>query len=354
MRKSLFIAAMAAMTLASCSENKSIETDAPGAIQFGSFVGQSTKAATPLNTGTFGVFGYYTGEDAFSAAATPNFMFNQKVEYTTAWTYSPIKYWPNNDGEKVSFIAYRPHTVGGEANYQLTWEGGFSNTSTGLPTAKFVVESTAATQTDLMFSKLIENQVKTENAIKFNFGHALTQVNFDAKLAAELAETFTSVVIDEVTISGTYNTGTLDLAKFRTATDPATVWNTTGQTAVPFIVTLKDEADVTFKKADAMTAKPINDGACYLLPQNLPADAKITIKYRVITTDANLGSGNSTISNVKEVAISGADANAKVWNINQRIKYTLTISLTEVTVDAEEEEWLPEEGEDEVIPDTEV
>ena len=32
-------------------------------------------------------------------------MYNQAVEYdskTSAWTYSPVKYWPNRDGDKIS------------------------------------------------------------------------------------------------------------------------------------------------------------------------------------------------------------------------------------------------------------
>jgi len=119
----------------------------------------------------FGVFAYYTGKETYSKAQygydtsvkyqlKPNFMYNQRVYwdeaaptgYITNWTYSPIKYWPNevqngdvddqdgntsNDpaqgsdsyGGNVSFFAYAPYvfvnTTGanpgeptsGQANY---------------------------------------------------------------------------------------------------------------------------------------------------------------------------------------------------------------------------------------------
>ena len=46
----------------------------------------------------FGVFGFYTGQVAYAASTvTPDYMWNQKMEYSTtstAWTYAPVKYWP--------------------------------------------------------------------------------------------------------------------------------------------------------------------------------------------------------------------------------------------------------------------
>lgn len=102
---------------------------------------------TTLQTTGFGVFGYYTGTDDYTAYQysngsnvgknAANFMFNQKVVYTNTpgyvskWTYSPLKYWPNDistsdvddqdnnsnslpasgseAGGKLSFFAYAPH-----------------------------------------------------------------------------------------------------------------------------------------------------------------------------------------------------------------------------------------------------
>lgn len=52
-----------------------------------------------------GVFAYYND------SSTPDFMNNQEVAYDgTAWTYSPVKYWPTNVGDKLTFYAYRPYS----------------------------------------------------------------------------------------------------------------------------------------------------------------------------------------------------------------------------------------------------
>ena len=60
----------------------------------------------------FGVFGFYTGQVAYAASTvTPDYMWNQKMEYSTtstAWTYAPVKYWPNEETDKISFFAYAP------------------------------------------------------------------------------------------------------------------------------------------------------------------------------------------------------------------------------------------------------
>ena len=70
-----------------------------------------------------GIFASYTGALRYaSATVRPNFMCNQRAVWTPSsgtWTYSPLKYWPNGQGEatdqgqgeiphKVSFFAYAP------------------------------------------------------------------------------------------------------------------------------------------------------------------------------------------------------------------------------------------------------
>ena len=149
------------------------------AISFGTYMGRtgttragSTAAMTTdkLKESGFGVFGYYTGNDLYQNSGTSsakesttgeaiaaNFMYNQQVKWQTgtgyegyvngegtgesagAWTYTPIKYWPNdiaganaavddqdNDkgnnyatgsatyGGNVSFFAYAPFVSGSD------------------------------------------------------------------------------------------------------------------------------------------------------------------------------------------------------------------------------------------------
>ena len=62
----------------------------------------------------------YTGFGVFAtkkANTAPDLMYNQKVEYVFPasgagngyWIYSPLKYWPNSDADKVWFYAYAPY-----------------------------------------------------------------------------------------------------------------------------------------------------------------------------------------------------------------------------------------------------
>ena len=56
-----------------------------------------------------GVFAYFTNGAFSEGSSTPNFMYNQQVERQTgdgSWTYSPVKYWPGNTMDKISFFAY--------------------------------------------------------------------------------------------------------------------------------------------------------------------------------------------------------------------------------------------------------
>lgn len=116
--------------VAGCTRVETVETlaDKQYAIDFGGYSGNViTKAGVTddmnlpaLQQHGFGVFATYTGTDDFETfgGADNLFMNNEKVAYSetaTAWTYSPIRYWPNPTGGKsaddqhVSFFAYAPH-----------------------------------------------------------------------------------------------------------------------------------------------------------------------------------------------------------------------------------------------------
>lgn len=159
------------------------------------------ESESALQGAGFGVFAYYTGATAWGdvgSSTTPNFMYNQQVTYSSGWTYTPVKYWPNADGEKVSFFAYAPYTSN---------TTGFStNTDAGAP----IISYTWGTTNDLLYDKQID-QVKgtVSSAVTFTFKHALAKVEFKIRRKDNSGPpvTLKSFSIGLYT-SGTFNLGT--------------------------------------------------------------------------------------------------------------------------------------------------
>lgn len=113
------------------SGNNSNNNNEEVPVTFGSYLGGSANtragvtgdmSTTSLQKDGFGVFAYYTRTSTYQQerkTATPNFMYNTQVTSTdgSAWTYSPLRYWPNDnvseDGtaqsQYVSFFTYAPY-----------------------------------------------------------------------------------------------------------------------------------------------------------------------------------------------------------------------------------------------------
>jgi len=147
MKKILFFAATA-MLFAACSNEEALapqveEETSVGALTFDVYTGSATRAGDPAGVMTteklkfadkgFGVFAFHHDNTTYPANNTtyaPNFMYNEHVSWTSAWTYAPLKYWPNETGQdsqtdngaatsesrvdRLSFFAYAPYVSTGE------------------------------------------------------------------------------------------------------------------------------------------------------------------------------------------------------------------------------------------------
>ncbi len=202
MRKNLFLVAAVAVALSSCSKNEVGDSNLDNKkVGFGVYTGESVKsgASDVMTTdglkGTgFGVFTYYdlatqTNGDgvlaAFTDESTPDFMYNTKVaveENETEWTYSPMKYWPNNTNDVLSFFAYGPQSSNATGD-AITFDkvgdmkGAPVLTYTMLDADKMVDFVVAAPKYDVNNT----TDYNVENAtIDFTFKHLLTRASFDA------------------------------------------------------------------------------------------------------------------------------------------------------------------------------
>lgn len=118
-----YMLAVATLILAACNQ-KELQEDAPASfVGFDTYTAHATKAGTAgeiiskedLQVSNFGVFAYYHNGATYNrGTSTPDFMWNQKVEFDgDKWIYTPVKYWPNESGgsapDCISFFAYAPY-----------------------------------------------------------------------------------------------------------------------------------------------------------------------------------------------------------------------------------------------------
>ena len=376
MKKNFFLGliALTALTVTSCSNDDVVEAVPQNqAIEFGTYLGRDAQtranviSADNLAEQGFGVFAYYTDEADFSAAAKPNFMFNQKVtgkatgtetssggstSWSTGWEYTPLKYWPNEATDKLSFFAYAPHKAADTDNFDL-----FDNTVAGDPIITFNVNSTVTAQEDFLYASPVLNKCKANGGVGvadnvlFNFKHALARIGFNIETIVDevsdngtgtdddnvdangtTLDASTTVYIDKVELIGSFfNTGKFNLN--------AGVWDDKIYTAGLTTYTLET---TNFVSALVTTTKQkLNADNSYIMiiPKNFDnssAENKLRIKttYRVLTGDPALEGGQSEITNVIT-----SDEFGLNFEKGKAYTFSLQLGLTSVKLAASIADW---------------
>lgn len=230
------IAAMAALTLVSCSSDDlnslSDNSSKNEAISFDGYCGRSAVAvngsrgsvvdikALQESTEGFGVFGNYSSTAEGTPAYGNSLFNNQQVTYDktkSKWTYSPLRFWPTQG--HIDFLAYAPYdrqydNIVTKDNQKLT----------------FIVNSIIENQKDLLYANAV-GQTKgsissTGNKVKFQFAHALSKLGYKVKLSGDYSSNAT-FNLTKITLAGSsdgatkafYTSGKIDLSKANTASD---------------------------------------------------------------------------------------------------------------------------------------
>lgn len=231
------IAAMAALTLVSCSSDDlnslSDNSSKNEAISFDGYCGRSAVAvngsrgsvvdiqALQESTEGFGVFGNNYSSTAEGTPAYGNSLFkNQQVTYDktkSKWTYSPLRFWPTQG--HIDFFAYAPYDskyadIVMKDNQKLT----------------FRVDPVIENQKDLLYANAVgqtkESISSTGNKVKFQFAHALSKLGYKVKLSGDYSSNAT-FNLTKITLAGSpdgatkafYTSGKIDLSKTNTALD---------------------------------------------------------------------------------------------------------------------------------------
>lgn len=328
------IAAMAALTLVSCSSDDldsfSDNSSKNEAISFDGYLGRSAVAVNGTrgsvlekddlkkSTDGFGVFGKYND----GAGQTSDFFVNQKVTYSNSkWTYTPLKYWPTTGS--IDFLAYAPHKEGQKLNAKKT-------------TFDFTVADKAANQIDLLWANAT-GQIKTnfegttKEKVKFLFKHALSRLGYTVKLSGNYSDNAT-FTLKKITLAGSpdentkafYAKGTIDLAKTGTKEELSKTNTATGLwTATPSADNKQNfpwfdaSYTVTSPTATHPTEPDSKSDYLFVIPQDFSLTTEGADKlYVIVEYDVTYKSGTKITNKVyKQLPINLMQGKAYMLNL---------------------------------------
>lgn len=333
---------MAAVASTSCSnEETRVNEPKSDAIEFGTYLGRDAESRASvfttdnMKTQGFAVFASYTGQEDFLAQEM-NFMYNQQVTHNgTAWEYTPLKYWPNNPDDQVSFFAYAPHNVDGASP--------IANEAK----VNFTVQGAVADQKDLVVADALKDQTKQAIAgkVDFTFKHVLARVGLNVEAMFDLVNgdatgntdtnkdngtkaTETTIKVTKVELIGKFDKdGVIDLTN--------STWTGVDSSTAPDVTYTWEAANfVTSVANDVTTGKQKlnnDDNYAMIIPQNVTG-MKVKVTYTVTTTDASLPGGKSEIVNVitsDAFNFDFAKGNAYMFNLHlgmTSVKFTASVS----------------------------
>jgi hypothetical protein len=220
------------------------------------------------------VYAHHSGADNFAnvvATTTPNFMLGQAVSKNgNVWEYSPLKYWPANNG-KVSFFAIAP--APGTEN-GITYISG-----SGYPRFTVTPVSDPAKQQDICVASAM-NHTRSGGTVPFSFKHAMAKVTFASTYFNANGDKYT---LKKLTLDDVYTTGTLEInaAGF--------TWTPTGAKGSYELLTANGHFDASTEyttisngKVSAKGSAP--EGTLMLIPQSL-SDATLVATFEVNASD---------------------------------------------------------------------
>ena len=322
------IAAMAALTLVSCSSDDlnsfSDNSSKNEAISFDGYLGRSAVAvngsrgsvvdinALKESKDGFGVFGNYnTGGQNFGF----NLFNNEKVTFSSTeskWGYTNKKYWPTEG--HIDFLAYAPHAD----------ETTLKNTTC----IDFTVEGDVAKQKDLLWANAV-NQTKEKNSgtkkVAFTFYHALAKIGYSLK--QKEAYDNTTITVTSIKLVGSdskgafYTKGTIDLSKENNGEN---LWTPDESVA-------KQNFDWLSSNTELTTDVVNSNNYLFVIPQDFSATAtnnlSVVVEYTVKTA------GTAELKNKVTKTITANFLQGKAYMIN------LTIGLTPIEFDATVDDW---------------
>lgn len=375
MKHLVFTVACAVALLATSCQKTEIINQTGTSIGFATQTGKLTKAEDVVGVATLKTYGfrvwayrnftdeYYAGPNSATNPTGLNEIYDAMealpITWSTAsskWTTTKDYYWPGAD-KQLKFYAVACDQ-NAETGFALTsGEGGSvaitnDGNNTGTTTVKgFVVNALA--DNDLMIADPIvqaQQDATNGNTVKPVFRHTLTKVQFNFKTDASTMEAH-PVYIQSIETSALKTTGSITLPAANAETSPWTLSDATHQykdnnataitlpKAVDPDTNLETENEITIDGEDIPTGGTADRTGLtltdqyqtldtwLLLPQDISeATATVTVTYiiknRQFTKTFPLYATNLT-----------------KWDVNQFVKYNVTIAPNLISFDPTVEEW---------------
>ncbi len=405
---------VAALALVGCTKTELVDTPKPdsNSVSFDTYVGRDAQTrATIVDLDVvklkgFGVNAYYNAEFNVSEDSTTTeliyqdvFMHNTKVTFSdeaNLWTYSPIKYWPNNEGDHITFFAYAPYDKSnpglGEGNADMS------------KIYDFTIAERVEDQIDLVYHKAFGEdgiagtgdngetyqmkKQKIQDKVRFNFQHALSRITFDVKAVVDdindesdnLLDGNTHINIKKVALIGVesqaeedgehvltqapfYRTATLDMTTGEWIYNEDAGYQEYYMTGEDFYrpveITTKygDEWNTWYETEYVAQLNKFNpsqrlladDHYLMILPQEFQEGNgyRIYIEYDVISEIVNNNGMNDNTTEDSSTITNRIYSDEMIAPFEQgkAYKFTLWLGMTSVKIDATETEWAEEDNE---------
>lgn len=365
--KSLFMA-VAALTIAGCSQNEVMEMnpDTHRAIGLDVYTGVHTKGAETTtstikgeNVG-FGIFAYLTTGtwNDKKTEAKPEFMYNEHATWATdpgSWNYtSSPRFWPLND-DQITFFVYAPYDAEGKGK-GITLS---AQTDKGAPKITFEVKTSNdwKDMVDLVVDKRddIKNQTSESNkskagTVSFKFSHVLTKIaNVKVKPSTDLGEntkifvrelkllpgngilytkgvySFDNDTWDETSPSATYFSKDQNLSNLLNTKKAENAWGYT-ETSIE-VLNKTDDATALFPENQYLYFIPVNNSS----GTSQDGDLNLKITYDIVTKVDN---DNHLVSSVTDRLVKLPKGTFKKGTAHT---YVLTIKMNTIIIAVEDE-----------------
>lgn len=301
MKSLLLTAAVAALAFTGCAtEDTPVGPTPPQGIpvNFSTEITEISRSAPVtafIDTNEIGVF----GTEALVATPevpTSGWMDNMKLTRASGvWSAAASKFFVY--GYKYTFAAYAPYMTG-------------ANDPTAI---SYTASKTLSEQQDVMYADVIDKDFSAtvpataDAQVKFNFHHALVQLKFSAKTAADYSAYYT-VKVTKVQVVDILSTATLNCK--------TGVWSTpTAKLTYEQTVDNKELNSTGFTQLESA-----GDDVLMLIPQN-PNGCKVVMSVTAVNK------ADAKVTKTTDIEVAFPD---EAWVMNNVYRYKVTLNLNAI------------------------